>query len=143
MFDVQRQWMAADFPLKNIPVAAVLENNSTMSETPKLVLVADGDFVINGPPQKMINIQPDNLNLMVNAIDWLADENRWHELQIKNPRVRLIRQPDAASSKLIKFASFLIPIILLLMFGIYRLQRNINRQNNLKRRKPDFQQSVN
>ena len=143
MFDVQRQWMAADFPLKNIPVAAVLENNSTMSETPKLVLVADGDFVINGPPQKMINIQPDNLNLMVNAIDWLADENRWHELQIKNPRVRLIRQPDEASSKLIKFASFLIPIILLLMFGIYRLQRNINRKNNLKRRKPDYQQSAN
>ena len=46
-----------------------------------------------------------------------------------------------ATTRPLDFSSF--PIILLLMFGIYRLQRNINRKNNLKRRKPDYQQSAN
>jgi hypothetical protein len=135
VFDVQHQWTASDFPLENIPVAGILEDKSATPGTSTLVLIADGDFSINGPTQEARGIQPDNINLMVNAIDWLSEDPRIIELRTKRANSRPIRQPEESSIMLIKFANIMIPLILALAYGIYRLQRNINRQKKLMREK--------
>jgi ABC-type uncharacterized transport system involved in gliding motility auxiliary subunit len=121
--------------LENIPVAGILEDKSATPGTSTLVLIADGDFSINGPTQEARGIQPDNINLMVNAIDWLSEDPRIIELRTKRANSRPIRQPEESSIMLIKYANIMIPLILALAYGIYRLQRNINRQKKLMREK--------
>ena len=137
VFDVQHQWTASDFPLENIPVAGILEDKSAAPGTSTLVLIADGDFSINEPKHKVSGIQSDNINLMVNAIDWLSEDPRIIELRTKRADSRPIHQLEESSIMLIKYANIMIPLILALAYGIYRLQRNINRQNRLIREKTE------
>ena len=83
-FDINKQWTQVDFPERNIPVAGVLEGNLSGNQNGKMVLIADGDLAVNGPQQQQQRrLQPDNLSLFVNAVDWLSDDTGLIELRTK------------------------------------------------------------
>lgn len=138
-FDVTREWTETDFPDSNLPVAAVVEGKLSMlpgAASSKIVVIADGDFPINGPPQQARRIQPDNVNLLVNSIDWLADDTGLIDLRTKGASVRPIEQLEESTKIILKYLNFLLPVLLAIGYGVYRHQKNNTRQ--LKRKSENY-----
>ena len=123
-FDFQKEWTEADFPNRNLVVAAAIEGRFTGNTKTKMVVIADGDFAINGPPQQARRQQPDNINLLVNSIDWLSDDTGLIDLRTKGASVRPIRQLEDATKTWLKYLNFLLPVLLAIGYGLYRMQRN-------------------
>ena len=109
--------------MQNIPLAAAVEKKSG---TPyRMVVIGDGDFPINGPPQEQQRrLQPDNVNLLSNAIDWLQDDTGLIELRTKGVVSRPIMELDETTRIVLKYANFLIPVALAIGYRIVRAQRN-------------------
>ncbi|WP_430932433.1 GldG family protein [Saccharicrinis sp. 156] len=117
-FNIERQWDENDFPMSKLPVAAMVETNKN-----KLVVVADGDLAINGSGQEMRQVQPDNANFVVNAIDFMSDDTGLIQLRSKQVKMRPLDQIDDADKQVLKWANFGLPILIILGIGIYRNQR--------------------
>ena len=128
-FDVQKQWTAADLPTGNLIVGGVLENGLTGG---KLVVFGDGDYATAGQQGQ----RSDNASLMVNSIDWLSDDTGLIELRTKGVASRPIDSEylgdeNAGKRDMIKYLNFGLPILLVLIYAIYR---NI-RQKNVRMRR--------
>ena len=132
-FDIDKEWTEDDFPQANIPVAAAVEGN-----TMKMVVIADGDFPVNGPPQQQRSLQPDNVNLLSNAIDWLSDDTGLIALRTKGVVSRPIRELEETTKSILKYMNFLLPMLLVIGYGIARAQKN--RVVRLKRMSENLEQ---
>ncbi|HLF64683.1 MAG TPA: GldG family protein, partial [Saprospiraceae bacterium] len=70
-FDVtNKKWTDGDFPLSGVVLGGVLEGTDAGGIS-KLVVFGDGDFPISAGGR---GINPDNVNLLVNTIEWLSDD---------------------------------------------------------------------
>lgn len=127
-FDVQKEWTEADFPNQSLVVAAVIEGRLAGLAKSKMVVIGDGDFPINGPPQQARRQQPNNIHLLVNSIDWLSDDTGLIDLRTKGSSSRPIRQLEETTKTLIKYGNFLVPILLAIGYGLFRMQRNKMKQ---------------
>jgi len=125
-FDVQKQWSDADFPRKNIVVAATLEGDIVGAVKSKMVIIGDGDFAINGPQSQGQKLNEDNVNLFVNSIDWLSDDTGLIELRTKGITSRPIKNLSDGTKTFLKYLNFLLPILLVIGYGIFRMQMNRN-----------------
>jgi len=106
----------------------------------KLVVIADGDFPINGPAygqQQPRRLQPDNVNLLSNALDWLSDDTGLIALRTKGAVTRPIRELDDATKTILKYTNFLLPILLVIGYGVVRAQRN--RLTRIKRMNENYE----
>ena len=132
-FNVQKQWRNSDFGQKSIPVAVAMEGNLAGNTNTKMVVFGDGDFIVNGAGQNARQLQPDNINLMVNAIDWLADDTGLVELRTKGVTYRPI-DPDLedGTKSFLKYFNFLLPIVLIVIYGVIRSQIRKNSRNKLQ-----------
>lgn len=136
MLNPDREWTESDFPLQFLPVAAVLEGRLAGNQSTKMVVIADGDFPVNGPPQQARRLRPDNVNLFINAIDWLSDDTGLINLRTKGASSRPIRQLEDATKTTLKYVNFLLPVVLAVGYGVYRSQRS--RRLRTKRQSEDF-----
>jgi gliding-associated putative ABC transporter substrate-binding component GldG len=126
-FNLNQNWTLADFPESNIPLAGILEGNIEGSTDAKIIIFTDGDFVIAEEQGQTIN--PDNVSLFVNSIDWLSDDTGLIELRTKGVISRPIDQTLTESKKsFLKWFNFLLPILLIVIYGIVRWQMNKNRK---------------
>ncbi len=130
-FNFTKQWTEADFPMQSLVLGAVLEGKLS-GITPdngnihsKMVVLADGDFAI-GSGQQQIN--PDNVSLMVNSIDWLSDDTGLIALRTKGVSSRPIKQMEDGTRSIIKWLNFLLPILLVLIYGFIRFQYRKNQR---------------
>ncbi len=123
-FDINKRWTDRDFPLSGLTVAAVLAGRISGNAESKIVLVGDGDFPVNGEGPRPQQLQPDNVNLMVNAIDWLSDETGLIDLRTKAITARPLKDVDDSRALFLKWLNFLLPIVLVIAYGIFRNQRN-------------------
>lgn len=123
-FDIQKQWSEQDFPQQNLVVAAAVEGKLAGNTPSKMVIIGDGDFPINGKGQQAQRLQGDNVNLFVNAIDWLSDDTGLMTLRTKGAVSRPIKQLDDTTRTILKYTNFLLPVLLAIGYGIYRAQRN-------------------
>lgn len=132
-FDISKEWGRADFGLSSIPVAVAIEGNIINNTYNKMVVFGDGDFVINGEGQQGQQLQPDNVSLMTNAIDWLSDDTGLIELRTKGVTARpLDADLEDGTKTLIKYLNFLVPIILIILYGFIRLQYKKKIRNIIK-----------
>ena len=90
------------------------------------MLISDGDFAVGGEGNQSQQVQQDNVNLMVNAIDYLSDDTGLIELRTKGVTSRPLDQIEDSKKSLLKYVNFLLPILLIVIFGILRMQRNRN-----------------
>ena len=127
-FDVQKEWTETDFPNQALVVAAAIEGRLSGAAKSKIVVIGDGDFPINGPPQQARRQQPNNIHLMVNSIDWLSDDTGLIDLRTKGSSSRPIRQLEDSTKAMIKYGNFLVPILLAIGYGLFRMQRNKMKQ---------------
>jgi len=123
-FNIQKKWGESDFTQPKLTVAALIDGKISGDQKSKMVVIGDGDFAVNGEGQQVHQLQPDNLNLMVNSIDWLSDDTGLIELRTKSVTARPIKQMEDGSKTLLKYLNFLLPIILIIIYGIFRIQRN-------------------
>jgi ABC-type uncharacterized transport system involved in gliding motility auxiliary subunit len=122
-FNFQRRWNQGDFPLQHQVLGGVLEGIGAMQG--KMVVIGDGDFAINQGRQQM---NPDNISLLVNGIDWLSDDTGLIDLRTKGVSSRPIRQMEDSTRTLIKWLNFLLPIVLVLIYGLFRYQYRKNQR---------------
>ncbi len=128
-FDVVNMRMQdADFDQSNLPVAALLEGQGEG----RLIVIGDGDFPISSGR----SINPDNINLMVNSMEFLADDTGLIALRTKGVHARPIEQKwlgdeAEATRNLIKYGNVLAPILLIIIYGLVRAHRNRNKRIKL------------
>ncbi len=125
-FDIQKEWTESDFTSPHQVIAGVLEQTHDNGNRSRIFVVADGDFPISGGQQPL---QGDNVNLMVNAIDWLSDDTGLIDLRTKGIHYRPIANLEEGTKTTLKYANFLVPIILVLVYGMVRMQLNKNKRN--------------
>lgn len=130
-FNVQKRWGEADFPKKRIPIAGAFEGNIVGNMPSKMVVFTDGDFAVNGEGQAGQQINPDNVSLLVNSIDWLSDDTGLIDLRTKGVTARPIDELEDSTKTLLKWLNFLLPIILIVIYGLIRWQV----KNNLRLRR--------
>ena len=125
-FNINRNWQQSDFPLSNLTVAGMLSGKIIGSMNSKIIVVSDADFPVNGEGQEARQLPADNVNFMVNAIDWLSDDTGLIDLRTKEVSSRPLEQMDDAKKALIKYLNFLLPVILIMGCGFVRWQYRRN-----------------
>ncbi|MDX1639103.1 MAG: GldG family protein [Balneolaceae bacterium] len=132
-----QEWTRQSFPESNIPLAAAVEGRFSSafvgvdtvdveldrSQETAIVVFGDGDFVINGSGQQQQRLPEDNINLMVNAVDWLADDTGLIELRTQGVTNRPLVNLEEGTKTVLKYLNTFLPIALVVGYGIYRYQR--------------------
>jgi len=135
-FNVQKRWGDSDFPMSKLTLGALLEGKLSGNTKSKMIVIGDGDFAVNGAGQGARQRQPDNINLMVNSIDYLSDDTGLIDLRTKGVTSRPLDQLEDSTKTLLKYLNFLLPIVLIIGFGIVNAQRN--RMKRMKRQYEDY-----
>lgn len=121
MIDIQKQWTNDDFNQSNLVMGGALEAKSAAGTPFRLVVYGDGDFAVNGSGQQQMNQPEDNINLMINAVDWLSDDTGLNELRTKGVTSRPLTKELSDSGKTaFKFGIFILPVILVLLYAFIR-----------------------
>jgi ABC-type uncharacterized transport system involved in gliding motility auxiliary subunit len=102
----------------------------------KILLITDGDFAINGEGQRAQQLQPDNVNLMVNSIDYLSDDTGLIELRTKGVSSRPLDELEDGTKTTLKYLNFILPILLVIIYGFVRMQ--MKRNLKVKRMEEDY-----
>lgn len=137
-FDINKQWTEADLPLSGITIAATLEGRLSGSASSRMVVIGDGDFPVNGYGQQAQRLSPDNVNFLSNAIDWLTDDTGLIELRTKGTTGRPINEMEESTRTILKYTNFLLPLVLVLIYGLIRFQRN--RMRRLRRMSENYEE---
>jgi gliding-associated putative ABC transporter substrate-binding component GldG len=125
-FDIQKNWNDNDFPLAELPLGALLEGKLSGNMNSKMVVIADGDFAINGSGQETREQNKDNINLMVNSIDFLSDDTGLIELRTKGVTSRPLDPIEEGKKSFLKWLNLLLPILLIAILGFIRSQQQRN-----------------
>ncbi len=125
-FDIGKKWGQPDFPLAGLTVGAVLSGPIQGNTESSIVVIADGDFAVNGEGQRPQQQSPDNVSLLVNSIDWLSDETGLIELRTKAVTSRPLDPIEDGRKTFLKWLNFLLPIVIIIILGIIRSQRKRN-----------------
>ena len=118
--DLQRQWTDAELMGPSSTIGAALEGTLGGGEPARLVVFTNGRFAVNGTGQGMVQLNPDNVDLLVNAVDWVADRTGLIELRTKGTDYRPIRELEDDQRTLIKWSQLLLPILLVIVYGLLR-----------------------
>lgn len=124
--NIMREWSEADFGMAKVTLAGAVEGPITGSIPSRMVIFGDGDFAVNRSQQQQGQINPDNVSLLVNAVDWLSDDTGLIELRTKGATARPIDELEEGKRTFLKFFNFLLPIVLIIAFGIIRMQYTQN-----------------
>jgi gliding-associated putative ABC transporter substrate-binding component GldG len=129
--NIQKEWKNNDFPLSSQTVGAKIEGPIAGDIHSKIILITDGDFAVNGEGQNAQQRSPDNISLMVNSIDWLSDDTGLIDLRTKEVTSRPLKELEEGRSTFLKWLNFALPLILVVIYGIIRMQ--IRRNKRVKR----------
>jgi gliding-associated putative ABC transporter substrate-binding component GldG len=125
MFNVQKKWTLEDFQEPNQVVAAAFTGKIGQNANNKMIVLGNGGFAIGSKDGRQ-QVKPDNVSLLVNSIDWLSDDTGLIGLRTKGVTSRPIEEMQDSSKVLLKYLNFLLPILLIIILGIIRMQRNKN-----------------
>jgi ABC-type uncharacterized transport system involved in gliding motility auxiliary subunit len=123
-FNIQKQWNSSDYPMKNIVVAGLLEGKIVGPNDAKMMVIGDGNFPVNGQGQQAQQLSPDNVNLLVNAVDWMSDDTGLIELRTRGITSRMLDQIEDGKKNFLKWLNVLLPVLLIIVYGVIRAQRN-------------------
>lgn len=124
--DVQKQWGSADFRDGSQVLALAVEGPIAGDQISKMIVVTNGQFVINGnPPQQ---IAEDNVNFASNAIDWLSDDTGLIDLRTKGITSRPLESVEDGTREMLKYGNVMLPIILVFIYAFVRRQMYLKRK---------------
>ncbi len=126
--DINKEWTLNDFRDTPQPVAVALEGRIGGATNTKMVVVANGSFIVNGEGQQRQQLNPDNVNFASNAIDWLSDDTGLIDLRTKGITNRPLDQLEDSEKALIKYGNAFGPIFIILIYAFIRKQRNMRKK---------------
>ncbi|MBI9056286.1 MAG: GldG family protein [Labilibaculum sp.] len=135
-FNIGRVWRTHDFLFPELTVAATLKGKMGGEKEARICVIGDGNFIVNGTGANKIAIQQDNINFMANSIDWLSDDSGLMSLRTKGISSRPLNQITDGKVFMLKYLNFLLPLVLLITYGLIRFRRRSLRRS--KRMKPGF-----
>ena len=121
-FEVNKKWSDADFKFPEQVVAAIFSGNFSGDALSNIIVISNGTFAVNGEGQQAQQLQPDNVSLFVNSIDWLADETGLIDLRTKEVTSRPLDQVSDGKKAFLRWLNFMLPIILIIAYGLIRYQ---------------------
>ncbi|HMN06261.1 MAG TPA: GldG family protein [Flavobacteriales bacterium] len=101
----------------------------------RLVIFSNGNFCTGDQGGQQIGLPRGNLDLMVNATDWVNRSTELLSIRGKQKAYRPIRDPGDAARSLLKWANLLLPVALVLLYGLGRAQWR--RRQRKQRMQPD------
>ena len=125
-FNVQRAWTDQDFPQSEITLGGILRGRMGGTNPARIILVSDGGFAVSGEGRNMQQLQPDNISLLVNSIDYLSDDTGLIDLRTKGVTNRPLDQLEDGKKTTLKLLNFLLPLALIIIYGIVRAQMRRN-----------------
>ncbi len=129
-FNAAQQWTKSDFNESSLPVAVAVSGKISGNDDSKMVVFGCGSFATNGTGQSAQRLSPDNVNLMANAIDWLSDDTGLIALRTKGIVSRPLNANISEGTKtLVKYLNFLLPILLIIGYGLFRYKRRRSLRN--------------
>jgi hypothetical protein len=87
-----------------------------------MVVIGNGNFCVNGEGRGQQDLNPDNVNLLVNAVDWITDETGLIELRNKGVNYRPMEALTEGETSTIKWVNLLLPVALAVLYGLLRAQ---------------------
>jgi gliding-associated putative ABC transporter substrate-binding component GldG len=121
--DIQKEWTQADFNAPSQVIGIAAEGPLAGTAMSKMVVIANGSFAVNGEGQQQQQVNPDNVNLASNSIDWLSDDTGLIDLRTKGVTSRPLEQIDDTKRNLYKYGNVVLPILLMIGIALYRRQR--------------------
>ena len=132
-----QSWSQRNFGQADIPLATAVEGTFRSafagvdtvqvplerSRETAMIVFGDGDFAINGQGQQQQRLPEDNINLMVNSVDWLADDTGLIALRTKGVTNRPLESVSETTKTTLKYLNTFFPILLVVGYGVYRYQR--------------------
>jgi ABC-type uncharacterized transport system involved in gliding motility auxiliary subunit len=115
--------------MSSLVVACIVEGKLSGNAKSSIVLVSNGDFAI-GNPREGNQLPPDNVSLLVNSVDWLSDDTGLIDLRTKGITSRPLKHLDDSTKALLKWFNFLAPVILIIVYGLMRMQMNHRKRIN-------------
>ncbi len=126
--DINKQWDQSDFDAESQTLSLAIDGVG--GSIGKLVVVANGDFIVNGQGNNQQQLTPDNVNFASNAIDWLSDDTGLIELRTKGITSRPLAKVEDSTKNLIKYGNVFIPIFIILGYAFFRKQMNMKKRQN-------------
>lgn len=136
MFNIAKNWTQADFPMSELTLGGALTGKLSGGVVSKMIVIANGDFAVNGEGPAAMQVLPDNVNLLVNAIDWLSDDTGLIDLRTKGVTARPLEQTEDGTKTFYKYLNFLLPILLIVAYGFIRIQ--MNRKQRMRRMEEQY-----
>ncbi len=118
--DLRRAWSDADFPLGPQVLGASLERKDSIGS--RLVVFSNGDFCTGDQGGRPVQLPKGNLDLMVNATDWVTHNTQLLSVRGKEKDYRPITDPGEAKRTSLKWLNLLLPIAVVLLYGLFRGQ---------------------
>jgi gliding-associated putative ABC transporter substrate-binding component GldG len=134
----QREWTISDFSGGSVPIAGLLRGTfssafagvdslaveRTTSPETDLLVVGDGDFLVNGSGQRQQRLPDGNINLVANSVDYLVDDTGLISLRTQRVTSRPLVQLTPTTKTILKYVNVLLPILLVVGYGLVRYRRN-------------------
>ncbi len=122
-----KNWVESDFPLSNVTLAGILSGKEGEKSQGRIVVFGDGDFPLSGQQGRAMS--QDNINLLVNVVDWLGDDSGLADLRSKAVTSRPLNaefqlEESNAKRQLIKWVNMGLPVLLTILAGFGIQQRN-------------------
>ncbi len=117
--DLQKQWSDADFTQAPRHLAYAVEGPFGNGPGARLVVIGSGNFAVGAEGGQL---NPDNINLLVNAVDWVSDQTGLIDLRGKGVNYRPLEELSDATRSTLKWTNLLLPILLVVGGGLLRLQ---------------------
>ena len=131
--NLQKKWANSDYPLSGITLGGVLTGSFNNGPSTSIVVVADGDYMLQQGQQR---VNPDNINLFANSIDWLSDDTGLIDLRSKGLSYRPIDDIEDSRKAFLKWLNFLLPIAIIVCYGLVNMQ--IRRSKRIKRMEENY-----
>ncbi|MCB0794980.1 MAG: hypothetical protein KDB88_09605, partial [Flavobacteriales bacterium] len=133
LVDLQKQWRDQDLDLGPQALGLALEGPFGGGPGARMVVLGSGSFAVDRQGQGQ-PLNPDNVNLLVNAVDWVTDSTGLIELRSKGITYRPIDELTDAERTTIKWTQLLLPILLVVGIGVGR--KHYRRRQRKARMRP-------
>lgn len=131
LIDLRKTWSDADFPLGPQVLGAALERKDSLGA--RLVVFSNGNFCTGDQGGRSVQLPKGNLDLMVNATDWVTHNTQLLSIRGKVKDYRPITDPGEAKRTWLKWLNLLLPIAVVLLYGLFRGQwRRSQRKHRMR-----------
>ena len=120
--DIHKQWTDGDFTQGPQTLAVAMERKLGAASRSRYVLFSNGGFCTSGQGQQQQQLPKGNVDLMVNAVDWVTNSNSLLELRGKEVNYRPIDELSDAKRSSLKWMNLLLPMLLAVGYGLIRMQ---------------------